>query len=174
MCVFSHIDGKEHIILTYGEITQSDELLVRIHSECITSEVFGSLKCDCAEQLQKAIKLIAENGSGMILYLRQEGRGIGLGEKLKAYKLQEKGFDTIHANLILGHPIDAREYSIAISMLQYFEITRVRLLTNNPNKINALEKAGILVRSHPMPTVKNRFNQAYLAIKALKMGHETI
>ena len=147
--------------------------LVRLHSECLTGDVFGSLKCDCGPQLHQALQLIGKSGWGMLLYLRQEGRGIGLINKLRAYQLQDQGFDTVDANLRLGLPVDARGYAIAARMLDLFGQERVRLLTNNPAKVAGLEAAGIAVAervAHALPA--NPHNAAYLATKAARTGHQ--
>src|SRR3954469_18791067 len=136
---------KEHIALVFGEIEGATDLPIRIHSECITSEVFGSLKCDCKEQLDAALAEGARRGAGAVLYLRQEGRGIGLANKIRAYELQAKGADTVDANRLLGLPDDAREYHVAADMLAHFGITSVQLMTNNPAKVSALAKLGVVV-----------------------------
>jgi 3,4-dihydroxy 2-butanone 4-phosphate synthase/GTP cyclohydrolase II len=165
-------DDKEHLAIVKGEIGSGENIPVRIHSECLTSEVLGSLKCDCREQLQNALHQISESGRGMVLYLRQEGRGIGLGNKIRAYALQEAGFDTVQANHILGFPDDLRQYDVAAAMLKELGVQSVQLLTNNPNKINGLKKYGIEVTERiPLQIEPNSINRFYLITKAKKSGH---
>lgn len=166
------IDHKEHLAIVKGEVDDGEPVPVRIHSECLTSEVLGSLKCDCREQLQGALQYISELGRGMVLYMRQEGRGIGLGNKIRAYALQEIGFDTVEANKHLGYPDDLRRYDVAAAMLHLLGVTTVRLLTNNPKKIEGVEKHGILVVERiPIEITPNPINKFYLATKARKSGH---
>src|SRR5215210_3221275 len=136
---------KEHVALVFGDIQSTSDLPIRIHSECMTSEVFGSLKCDCKEQLDAALAEVARRGSGAVLYLRQEGRGIGLANKIRAYALQQKGHDTVDANRLLGLPDDAREYHAAVHMLEHFDVKSVELMTNNPAKVAALRALGVEV-----------------------------
>jgi GTP cyclohydrolase II len=146
--------------------------LVRLHSECLTGDVLGSLKCDCGPQLNDALAAIADAGWGILLYLRQEGRGIGLVNKLRAYSLQDQGFDTVDANIRLGFVDDERDFSVAARMLEALSQQRVRLLTNNPRKVAGLEAAGIeVVAQVPLKTAGNRHNQAYLDAKRLRSGH---
>ncbi len=165
-------DDKEHIAIVKGEIGDGENIPVRMHSECLTSEVLGSLKCDCREQLQHALQYIAQKGRGMVLYLRQEGRGIGLGNKIRAYALQEQGYDTVQANHILGFPDDLRQYDIAAAMLKELGVNSVRLLTNNPNKIQGLEQFGIEVKERiPLQIEPNNYNRFYLLTKSQKSGH---
>lgn len=173
MVVFHNsLDGKEHLALVKGKILEGDDIPVRIHSECLTSEVLGSLKCDCKDQLDTALKHIADWGCGVLLYMRQEGRGIGLGNKIRAYALQEKGFDTVEANHHLGFQDDMRQYDIAAEMLKILGVHSVRLLTNNPNKIIGLEEFGIEVNERvPIEIAPNVINQFYLETKAKKSGH---
>lgn len=167
----NNIDFKEHLAITSLKTHRGDSIPLRIHSECLTSEVFGSLKCDCREQLQAAMKYIAKNG-GIILYMRQEGRGIGLGNKIRAYALQEAGFDTVEANEMLGFPDDLRQYILAAEMLKELGICSVRLLTNNPNKITELRENGILVTERiPLVIKSNSFNRFYMQTKLRKSGH---
>ena len=164
-------DGLDHVALVIGAFGGRPPL-VRLHSECLTGDVFGSLKCDCGPQLREALRLIGEAGSGVLLYLRQEGRGIGLANKLRAYALQDRGLDTVDANARLGFADDERDYAHAAAMLRALGIHEVRLLTNNPNKVAALEAAGIVVTervAHHMPT--NPHNADYLATKRKKSGH---
>ena len=164
-------DGQDHIALVIGAFGGKPPL-VRLHSECLTGDVFGSLKCDCGPQLREALRLIGAAGGGVLLYLRQEGRGIGLANKLRAYALQDRGLDTVEANLRLGFEDDERDYGHAAAMLRALGIDRVRLLTNNPAKVDGLERAGIAVAErvgHHMPA--NPHNADYLATKRRKSGH---
>jgi GTP cyclohydrolase II len=164
--------GKEHLILTIGDVATGEPVLARVHSECLTGDALFSMRCDCGEQLQAALKAIAEEGRGALLYLRQEGRGIGLLNKIKAYKLQDAGADTVEANEALGFGADLRDYSICKPMLDHLQIASVRLMTNNPRKVKALEEHGITVAeriAHETP--HNPHNQHYLATKAGKLGH---
>jgi len=164
--------GQEHIALTTANFNPNKPALVRVHSECLTGDVFGSLRCDCGEQKDKAMKQIAEFGNGILVYLRQEGRGIGLNNKLKAYKLQEAGMDTVEANEALGFAADLRDYRVAADILQDLGVKEIKLLTNNPDKISGLEKAGIKVleRIHIESNHHER-NAFYMETKARKMGH---
>ena len=164
------LTGKEHLAIVAGEIDARKRVNVRIHSECWTGDVMGSLKCDCRAQLEAALRHIGEKG-GIVLYLRQEGRGIGLLNKLKAYALQEQGLDTVEANHSLGFPDDLRTYDCAVEMLKFFGITKVKLLTNNPRKIGALESAGIEVERERHQLASNPHNLRYLKTKARKSGH---
>jgi GTP cyclohydrolase II len=168
---FAHLDdGKEHIALVYGALKESAPLL-RIHSECLTGDVFASARCDCGEQLKEAQEAMSVSG-GIILYLRQEGRGIGLYNKLDAYALQDLGHDTFQANKMIGLPEDSRNYLVAAQMLQALRVSRVRLLTNNPDKVQQLEQYGIEV-AECVPTklhLKSQ-NRGYLLAKVLKGGH---
>ncbi len=172
--VWKSISGnKKHILLVKGDIRQSSSpVLIRIHSACITSECFVSFKCDCREQLQEAMRLIELESAGVIIYLNQEGRGIGLVNKIKAYALQEKGFDTVQANQKLHLPVDKRNYHEAADLLKYLSITKVKLMTNNPKKIQALTKAGIqVIEKIPIRIKPNEINKAYLLTKKQKLGH---
>ncbi|MFZ1755610.1 MAG: GTP cyclohydrolase II [Caldilineaceae bacterium] len=165
-------DSKEHLALVMGDVSQHDGVLVRVHSECFTGDVLGSQRCDCGEQLANAIQSIAAEGSGVVVYLRQEGRGIGLAEKLRAYNLQDQGYDTVDANLLLGHGADERDYTPAALILQQLKVRSVRLLTNNPAKIESLESHGISVIARlPMQPTVNRQNADYLRAKADRMRH---
>lgn len=164
------LTGKEHLAIVAGDIDARKRIPVRIHSECWTGDVLGSLRCDCRQQLEAALTYIGQHG-GIVLYLRQEGRGIGLLNKLKAYALQEQGLDTVEANHHLGFEDDLRSYVSAVEMLRFFGIRRIRLLTNNPRKIDALEAAGIHVTREPHQLAANPHNIRYLKTKARKSGH---
>jgi 3,4-dihydroxy 2-butanone 4-phosphate synthase/GTP cyclohydrolase II len=171
MTVYQDELGKEHVCMCLGEPSGSP-LLVRIHSECLTGDVFGSIRCDCRDQLLFAFESIAAEGRGILIYLRQEGRGIGLVNKVQAYALQDEGFDTVDANLHLGLPIDDRNYSIAASILEDQGVKQVRLLTNNPQKVMGLEAGNIeVVERVPHETAPRPENQRYLKTKADKLGH---
>lgn len=164
--------GKEHVALTMGETGDGDPVLMRIHSECLTGDCLFSQRCDCGPQLQYAIERVAAEGRGIILYLRQEGRGIGLINKLKAYELQDSGADTVEANEQLGFAADSRGYQICKPMLDHFKVKRVRLLTNNPRKVAALGEIGIEVTERlPIHVGINSHNESYLAAKIDKLGH---
>ena len=162
--------GKEHLAIHSGELNPATRTPVRIHSECWTGDALGSLRCDCRQQLHAGLEHIAAHG-GILLYLRQEGRGIGLLNKLRAYALQEQGLDTVEANHALGFPDDLRTYEAAAAMLRHFGIRRIRLLTNNPRKVAALEQSGLDVEREPHEFSANPFNIAYLQTKAAKSGH---
>jgi GTP cyclohydrolase II len=163
---------KEHVALVYGDIVAKSEVPVRIHSECMTSEVFGSLKCDCKEQLDAALAEVARRGGGAVLYLRQEGRGIGLANKIRAYELQQKGHDTVDANRLLGLPDDAREYHAAVHMLEHFDVKSVELMTNNPAKVDALRALGVQVVARvPVVVSPNPHSLGYLETKRARMAH---
>ncbi|HWV15002.1 MAG TPA: GTP cyclohydrolase II [Cellvibrio sp.] len=165
-------DQKEHLVFYRGDLAAAAKVLVRVHSECLTGDVFGSQRCDCGEQLDRALAMIAREGVGAVLYLRQEGRGIGLLQKLHAYNLQDQGYDTVDANLMLGHGADERDYSLAAAMLEDLSIKAVRLITNNPAKIAALEAEGVnVVERVPLVVPLNRNNQTYLLTKAQRMDH---
>ena len=166
------VDEKDHLALIYGDIEQEDDVLVRVHSECFTGDVIGSLRCDCGEQLNASMRMVAEHGAGIVLYLRQEGRGIGLLDKLRAYELQDEGYDTVEANLMLGHQADERDYSVGAQILQDLDVTSVRLITNNPEKIESLREYGIDVRERvPLQPHMNRHNTEYLQTKVDRMRH---
>ena len=165
-------DGKEHLALVYGDIQEKSDLLVRIHSECFTGDVLGSKRCDCGEQLHLAMHRIALAGEGILIYLRQEGRGIGLLDKLRAYNLQDEGYDTVEANLALGHQADERDYSIAALILKDLGVRSVRLLTNNPLKIEHLHRLGIpVVTRVPLESTVTLENMDYLLTKVQRMNH---
>lgn len=168
------VDGTpgETLVLSRGPLGPDVLPLVRLHSECLTGDVLGSLRCDCGQQLASAMELIAEAPSGVLVYLRQEGRGIGLANKIRAYALQEQGLDTVDANLALGLPVDRREYASAAAILRHFGVRQVRLLTNNPGKRTALEAHGVQVRERvPLTVPPNPINSHYLRTKADRMGH---
>lgn len=163
---------KDHIVLVKGNVRNKSGVLTRIHSECLTGDVFGSLRCDCAEQLHSALESLSNEKQGLLLYLRQEGRGIGLKNKILAYELQEKGLDTISANEALGLPVDSRDYNIAVSILDDLKVKSIRLLTNNPQKLGIFETAHIpCVERIPIEIHANPYNYQYLEIKRDKMGH---
>lgn len=165
-------DGKEHLALVMGEVTGGQDVLVRVHSECFTGDVLGSQRCDCGEQLHQAMRLIAQAGRGVIIYLRQEGRGIGLADKLRAYNLQDQGYDTVDANLMLGHQADEREYSAAAAILRELQIISIRLMTNNPAKLDHLRDLGINIQGRvPLTSTVTPDNAAYLATKVQRMHH---
>jgi 3,4-dihydroxy 2-butanone 4-phosphate synthase/GTP cyclohydrolase II len=169
IATFPGLRQREHAVIAFGEAEKLP--MVRIHSECFTGDVVHSQRCDCGEQLEQSINLIQAHGHGYIIYLRDhEGRGIGLTEKIKAYRLQDQGMDTIEANLHLGHEIDARDWNDAIAIVKALQITVVQLLTNNPNKVAALRDAGLLVTQQPLVIVSNKFNEKYLATKEEKLG----
>ena len=165
--------GHDHVALLLGEMSGPDPVLVRVHSECLTGDAFGSLRCDCGAQLDSALRQIQDLGWGCLIYLRQEGRGIGLHAKIQAYNLQDMGADTTEANLILGHPVDARDYKIASEMLEAVGIDRVCLLTNNPDKIKQLTEHRVnVVERMPLVVGVGNDNMEYLATKVEKMGHK--
>lgn len=166
------LDDLTHIAMIKGEIDPEKDILVRVHSECMTGDIFGSMKCDCAEQLHKAMTMVEKEGTGVILYLRQEGRGIGLVNKLKAYELQCRGYDTVDANLELGFDADMRDYAVGAQILKDLGIRKMRLMTNNPTKITGLEEYGLtVVERVPIEVLPNALNNDYLNCKQLKMGH---
>jgi 3,4-dihydroxy 2-butanone 4-phosphate synthase/GTP cyclohydrolase II len=168
----SLVDNKHHVALVKGDIAGERDVLVRVHSECLTGDVFHSLRCDCGEQLELALAMIEREGSGVLLYLAQEGRGIGLLNKLKAYKLQEQGMDTVDANLALGLPADLRDYGIGAQILSDLGLSSIRLLTNNPKKISGLSGYGLSVTDQiPIEHAPNPHNQSYMRTKALRMEH---
>ena len=169
----SAIDADEHIALVMGDVADSGPVLVRVHSQCLTSDVFGSLRCDCGEQLETAMSMIAEEGRGVIVYMRQEGRGIGLHNKLRAYALQDQGMDTVEANHALGFAADRRDYGIGMQILIDLGVTDIRILTNNPSKRAGLEGYGLnLVERVPIEIKPNAHNVRYLETKRTKLGHQ--
>jgi 3,4-dihydroxy 2-butanone 4-phosphate synthase/GTP cyclohydrolase II len=164
--------GVDHAILQLGEISKTTPTLVRIHSECLTGDVLGSLRCDCGSQLNTSLQLIESAGSGVVIYLRdQEGRGIGLAEKIRAYQLQDQGLDTVEANLALGHDVDERDFDDAVEILKLMGLNQVELLTNNPEKLKTLKDAGIQAESVPLPGEMNEFNERYIKTKQERLGH---
>lgn len=168
----SPLSVDEHMAIVKGDVSGGTAVLCRVHSECWTSEVLGSLKCDCRDQLDAALAKIAAEGTGVVVYLRQEGRGIGLGNKIRAYNLQDKGADTVEANLRLGFEADARSYDLAAAILNDLGVRSVRLLTNNPLKVAGLEASGVKVSDRLSHWVgENQHNASYLAVKRRKMGH---
>ena len=163
---------KDHLVIAFGNIETDKPVLSRIHSQCITGESFFSMRCDCRFQLTESLHQIAKNGSGVIFYLQQEGRGIGLSNKIRAYKLQDEGMDTVEANHQLGFHEDERNYEIVASMADHLNINSVDLMTNNPKKIKALEKLGLQVNKRiPILSESNQHNKKYLTTKAKKLGH---
>jgi len=168
----NNMDDKEHIALVKADVVHKTEVPVRIHSECFTGDVLGSRRCDCGEQLEMALKIIDKIGYGVLIYLRQEGRGIGLLKKLQAYNLQDQGFDTVDANIHLGHLADEREYDLAALILEDLKIKSVSLITNNPNKIEELIKLGVQVDKRiPVEASVHSDNRSYLKTKVKKMSH---
>ncbi len=164
--------GKEHVALSLGEFSDGAPVLMRIHSECLTGDALFSQRCDCGAQLQAALQKIAQQGRGLLIYLRQEGRGIGLANKIRAYKLQDEGADTVEANQRLGFPADMRSYNLCLPILQHFGINSVRLMSNNPRKDRVLTELGIEVSELiPLQVNRNPYNEQYLRTKALKLGH---
>lgn len=166
------VSNKEHLLISLGDLSAPEPVLTRLHSECLTGDALFSQRCDCGPQLRKALERIAKEGRGAVLYLRQEGRGIGLVNKIKAYHLQDQGADTVEANEQLGFPADMRHYDICKPMLDYFGVQRLRLMTNNPRKVKALEGLGFKVTerlSHQI--TQNPYNAGYLQTKSSKLGH---
>lgn len=165
-------DGKEHVAITKGDVIGASDVPVRLHSECLTGDALGSLRCDCRDQLETALKKIGKMEKGIVLYLRQEGRGIGLVNKIRAYSLQDEGLDTVEANLALGFRDDERDYAVAAHMLMSLKIESIHLMTNNPKKINQLVQYGIKVNGRiPHIVEPNEYNRFYLETKAAKSGH---
>jgi 3,4-dihydroxy 2-butanone 4-phosphate synthase/GTP cyclohydrolase II len=168
----SILDGSSHLALTMGKLEKSEDVLVRVHSECLTGDVFGSRRCDCGAQLDESMKMIAKEKRGVLIYMRQEGRGIGLVNKIKSYALQDKGHDTVEANTVLGFKPDLREYGIGAQILVDLGVSKVRLLTNNPRKIIGLEGYGIdIIERIPIHVGINEYNIKYIRTKRDKLGH---
>ena len=168
----NNIDNKEHVAFVKGDVAGQERVPVRIHSECFTGDVLGSRRCDCGEQLDMALQIIGKEGKGVLIYLRQEGRGIGLLKKLQAYNLQDQGMDTVDANIHLGHLADEREYTFAALMLKDLKVKSIKLITNNPRKIDELKKLGIKVEDRiPIEPAYHNDNRGYLKTKAEKMSH---
>ncbi len=169
---YNNVDYREHVAIVAGDVVGAEDVPVRIHSECLTGDALGSLRCDCRDQLEAALRAIDEMGLGIVLYMRQEGRGIGLTNKIRAYGLQDYGYDTVEANLALGFQDDEREYSAAAHMLASLKVRSIRLMTNNPRKIKALEQLGVRVTGRiPHIIPPNEHNRFYLETKARKSGH---
>ena len=169
---FNNLDTKDYIALVMGDLETEEPVLVRVHSECLTGEVFGSARCDCGEQLARSLQMISDAGRGVLLYMRQEGRGIGLADKLRAYNLQDQGLDTVDANLALGHQADDRHYDFAALMLKDLGVARISLLTNNPNKVEELQTLGIqVVERLPLVGEVTPENERYLLAKAERLKH---
>jgi GTP cyclohydrolase II len=165
-------DGKDHVAIVKGDPFGKDDVPVRLHSECLTGDALGSLRCDCRDQLMSSLRAVGEQETGMVLYLRQEGRGIGLLNKLRAYGLQDEGLDTVDANVALGFRDDERDYSIAAHMLELLEVRSIRLMTNNPRKLDGLRELGVRVNGRiPLVIPANEHNRSYLETKALRSGH---
>ena len=165
-------NGLEHIAILKGDLSDGDPVLVRVHSSCATGDIFGSMRCDCGEQLHKALRMIEKEGRGVVLYLNQEGRGIGLMDKIKAYKLQEEGLDTVEANIHLGHRADERDYGVGAQILNMLGVRDMRLMTNNPVKRIGLEGYGLrVVENVPIEVTPNKYNQFYMHTKKERMGH---
>ena len=170
---FSGRGGVDHAVLRFGELQKNERVLLRIHSECLTGDVLGSLRCDCGSQLERAMSRIEAHGSGLVIYLRdQEGRGIGLSEKIRAYELQDRGLDTVEANLALGHDVDERDFADAAEVLRQLGLSQVTLLTNNPTKLQTLLEAGISATAEDLHGDVNKFNQKYIETKRERLGHK--
>ncbi len=168
----NNFDDKEHLALVLGEVRNRSDVLVRVHSECFTGDVLGSQRCDCGEQLRRSMHLMAHEGQGILLYLRQEGRGIGLLDKLRAYNLQDQGYDTVEANLALGHQADERDYTVAALILRDWGVRSIRLLTNNPLKIDSLRELDVKVTGRvPLAPTFTPNNTTYLRTKVERMRH---
>jgi GTP cyclohydrolase II len=174
LCLYANnLDDKEHFSFHMGELEGTQDVLVRVHSECLTGDLLGSQRCDCGPQLKLAMQKINERGQGLIIYLRQEGRGIGLYDKLRAYNLQDEGYDTVDANLLLGHEIDERDYSLAAVIIEEFGIQSIQMMTNNPAKLAALEECGVNITARiPLETGWTEENKQYLHTKAERMDHQ--
>tara|TARA_Y100000996_G_C22540663_1_gene649932 strand:- start:1395 stop:1985 length:591 start_codon:yes stop_codon:yes gene_type:complete len=165
-------ESKDHLAISMGDLLTNEPVLCRIHSQCITGESFFSMRCDCRYQLTESLKQIAEKGRGVIFYLQQEGRGIGLSNKIRAYNLQDKGFDTVEANHQLGFKDDERNYENISEMIKFLAIKKIDLMTNNPKKIDALKKMGIIINQRvPLSSNTNKYNEKYISTKIKKLGH---
>lgn len=173
LCYYTNSgDNKEHLAFYMGEVDQGEDILVRVHSECFTGDVLGSMRCDCGEQLDHSLQVIANEGQGVLIYMRQEGRGIGLLKKIESYNLQDAGHDTVDANLMLGHLADEREYTLAARILEDLGICSIRLMTNNPSKIEALSSEGITISERiSLESTVTPDNKRYLQTKAERMNH---
>ena len=173
LCLYTNNqDSKEHMAAVLGNVKAQENVLARVHSECFTGDVFGSQRCDCGDQMHRSLAMISQEGRGVLVYLRQEGRGIGLLEKLRAYNLQDEGYDTVDANLALGHQADSRDYTIAAEILADLGVRSVRLLTNNPDKIGRLQSLGVkLVERVEIPPTVTPDNEKYLRTKKDRMNH---
>lgn len=170
---FKFNDDKDHAVLVKGDVMGKQDIPVRIHSECLTGDVLGSRRCDCRDQLLRSLVYLGKQEAGMLIYLRQEGRGIGLLNKIKAYSLQDQGYDTVEANLMLGLPIDKRDYSFAVEVLKYFKIHSIKLMTNNPAKVDFLADNDINVSERiPLKSTPTPFDEFYLSTKKMRMGHQ--
>ena len=171
-CYVAKTDGREHLALVYGDVTEKENVLVRVHSECLTGDVFHSQRCDCGEQLHAAMRMVINEGQGVIVYMRQEGRGIGLANKLHAYHLQDRGLDTVEANVRLGFAPDLREYGIGAQILLHLGIKSIRLVTNNPRKLVGLDGYGLRIEGRvPIVMEPCKSNEKYLQTKKERMGH---
>ena len=169
---YNNKDNKEHVAIVHGRVANAEDVPVRVHSECLTGDVLGSLRCDCRDQLESALRMIGQMDKGILLYMRQEGRGIGLINKIRAYGLQEHGYDTVEANLALGFRDDERDYAVAAHMLESLKVKSIKLITNNPKKIEDLKKNGVEVTGRiPHIMQPNQYNRFYLETKAHKSGH---
>lgn len=170
---FKYDDEKEHAVVVRGDIMGKQDIPVRIHSECLTGDVLGSRRCDCRDQLLRSLVYLGKQEAGMLIYLRQEGRGIGLLNKIKAYSLQDEGYDTVEANLMLGLPIDKRDYGFAVEVLKYFKIHSIKLMTNNPAKIDFLTDNNINISERiPLKSTPTPYDEFYLTTKKMRMGHQ--
>ncbi len=170
---FSSDDRKDHAVVVRGDVMNRQDIPVRIHSECLTGDVLGSRRCDCRDQLIRSLVYLGRVEAGMLIYLRQEGRGIGLLNKIKAYSLQDEGYDTVEANLMLGLPVDKRDYSFAVDVLKYFRINTIKLMTNNPAKMDFLTHNGITISERiPIKSEPTPYDEFYLTTKKVRMGHQ--
>lgn len=170
---FKSPENEEHAVVVKGEVQGRQDIIVRIHSECLTGDVLGSKRCDCRDQLITSLTYLGQQEAGMLIYLRQEGRGIGLLNKIKAYSLQDQGYDTVEANLMLGLPIDKRDYTFAVDVLKYFGIHSIKLMTNNPAKMDFLADNNITVSERiPIKSEPTPYDEFYLSTKKIRMGHQ--